>query len=142
MKKQVTKDTKDNNTIERLTAVCEEFVNLSSSQMSQINQGMAELASEQKETSKKLGNLAEVIAKSEERHKKSSDDIQRIEINTKDLGKDFKSYAKNNDERVVELEKQSILQKQSVDHIKEDLEKKQNNRDKLVYGVIGSLTAL
>lgn len=111
-------------TIDRLTKVCETLVETSV----QSNQKMDNLTN-------KVGYLAEVIARSEERHEKTADDIQRIEVNTQSLGKDFKIYKQSNDERVVDIEKQVLLHGESIKHITTTQEKNQAKKDKIFYSV-------
>lgn len=111
-------------TIERLTKVCETLVETSTAS----NKKMDDLTN-------KVGYLAEVIARSEQRHEKTTDDIQRIEVNTQSLGKDFKIYKQANDDRTVQNEKQILLHGESIRRITDQQEKTQAKKDKIFYSV-------
>lgn len=85
--------------------------------------------------SDKMGQLIEIIARSEERHNTHDEKTERLETNQIELGKDFKDYRKANDERVTDVEKQVLLLEQSEKITEKEKETKNSLRNNIIGGV-------
>jgi len=99
----------DNSENAALETVFEKYAALHLQQSSEMSKRMDQLASNMLSMGEKLGLFMEVMAKSEERHNSHSEKSDRIEKVQIEQGKDFKEYKQNNDNRVVNIEKQVLL---------------------------------
>lgn len=98
---------KENNV--RLDQVFEKYAALQLQQSSETNKRIDLLVGVTGSMAEKLGSLAEIIAKSEERHSAHSEKSDRIEKVQIAQGKEFKEYRQKNDDRIMTVEKQVLL---------------------------------
>lgn len=85
--------------------------------------------------SDKMGELVEVMVRSEERHNTHSEKNERLEKNQIELGKEFKDYRKNNDDRIVDIEKQVLLLENDDKSNKENSKDRKQLRNTIIGGV-------
>ncbi len=93
----------------KLDQVFEKYAALQLQQSAETNKRIDLLVGVTGSMAEKLGSLAEIIAKSEERHSAHSEKSGRIEKVQILQGKEFKEYKQNNDDRVMQIEKQVLL---------------------------------
>lgn len=92
-----------------LETVFEKYAALHLQQSSEMNKRVDRLVENMGQLADKMGSLAAVVAKSEERHNSHSERSERIEKVQSLQGRDFKEYKQNNDNRIVTIEKQVLL---------------------------------
>lgn len=93
----------------RLDQVLEKYAALSLQQNAATNQKVDTLVENVSSMADKMGSLAEIIAKQEERHLSHSENNGRLEKVQIEQGREFKRYKAVNDDRMMNVEKQVLL---------------------------------
>jgi hypothetical protein len=90
--------------------------------------------------SSKMTELVEVMVRSEERHNSHSDKSERLEKNQIEIGKEFKNYRANNDNRVTDIEKQVLLL-ENTEQVNKDKSKSATTvRNSVVGTILGAVS--
>ena len=115
----------NNNTSDDLPEGFKEYAKLQLQQNTEIRDGLNTLTNKMAEMAKNMSEFMAVMAVSEERHNGHKVQMSRLEENQREQGKEFKDYVHNNDDRVMDVEKQvlalekdteSISQKETLDN--------------------------
>jgi len=124
-----------------LERVFSKYADLLSEQNANVNKRIDHLASATSDMAKEMGNLIGIIGKSEERHNSHTESLSRIEKNQVSLGKDLKHYKQNNDDRVMDIEKQVLLLDKSSGESKEYQKDKRKMKSGILIAAGGTLLA-
>ena len=104
-----------------LIVVLKESITQSADRMDQLQEAMTD--------------LAKTVERSEERHISHQDGLERIGTEVKELKRDSGIYKTNNDQRVMEMEKQFLLLNKSDSLIQKRFAK----LDRFAMGIISSV---
>lgn len=122
----------ENKENQSLETVFEKYAELQLQQSKETNKRIDQL-------SDKMGTLVEIVAKSEERHNSHNEKLDTLNENQRNLGKDFSKYKNNNDERVMNVEKQLLLLDQDSSSNKKKLQDKEESSKSIRDKVLGSV---
>jgi len=118
-----------------LSTIFKELVDHTKKRDEKINQGMETLADSITQSNVEISTLAKIVARSEERHLNQQEGLERIGNQLKESIDTQNNYMSNNDDRVMDVEKQNIELKIQGDNHKE----KMKSVSTLLMGLISSV---
>lgn len=121
--------------IVELSGIFKELVNHTKEQAEKLNQRMDALVDSVTQSNVEISTLAKIVARSEERRLSQQEGLERIGDDQKETSDKLNTYMSNNDDRVMDVEKQNIKLKLKIDDVKEKI--KVFNR--FAMGIISSV---
>jgi len=97
------------------------LVNHTKERDEKINQRMDTLADSVTQSNIEISTLAKIITRSEERYLSHQKGLERIGDEQKETSDKLNNYMSNNDDRVMDVEKQNISLKIQGDNVKEEI---------------------
>lgn len=112
----------------------------SKAQNKELSGEIKKIASNQEKLADQMTELVKINVQAQAWHEKHNEAKERFEQNQAEQGKKLDSYIKNNDERVITIEKQLILldvdSKSNKNELDEKKKSRQSMRDKVFSSVI------
>lgn len=118
-----------------LSIIFRELVDHTKKRDEKINQRMETLADSITQSNVEISTLAKIVARSEERHLNQQEGLERLGNQLKESIDTQNTYMSNNDDRVMDVEKQNIELKIQGDNQKD----KMKSVSTLLMGLISSV---
>lgn len=113
------------------------LVNHTKEQGGKINQRMDALVDSVTQSNIEISTLAKIVARSEERRLNQQEGLERIGDEEKETSNKLSNYMSNNDDRVMDVEKQNIELKIQGDNVKDEIKVIK----RFVMGIISAVSA-
>lgn len=107
--------------IAELSEIFKELVTHTKEQAGMLNQRMDALVDSVTQSNVEISTLAKIVARSEESRLNQKEGLERIGDDQKETSDKLNTYTSNNDDRVMDVEKQNIELKIQGDNVRDEI---------------------